>query len=83
MGWIVSGGKYLATLVVLALGVVLFLLEPLPLSALRLAGFDLQQRLQPRDYEPVPVRVVDIDEASLARLGQWPWPRTRISELVE
>lgn len=83
MGWIVSGGKYLATLVVLALGVVLFLLEPLPLSALRLAGFDLQQRLQPRDYEPVPVRVVDIDEASLARLGQWPWPRTRIAELVE
>jgi len=29
------------------------------------------------------VLVVDIDEASLARLGQWPWPRERIADLVE
>ena len=25
--------------------------------------------------------VVDIDEASLAKLGPWPWPRTRLAEL--
>jgi adenylate cyclase len=78
-----GGWKFLAPLAVLGLGVALFLIEPLPLSALRLAGFDLYQRVLPRDYEPAPVRVVDIDEASLARLGQWPWPRTRIAELVE
>jgi adenylate cyclase len=28
------------------------------------------------------VRVVDIDEASLQAYGQWPWPRTRLAELV-
>lgn len=78
-----SGWKFLAPLAVLGLGVALFLIEPLPLGAMRLAGFDLYQRVQPRDYEPAPVRVVDIDEASLARLGQWPWPRTRIAEMVE
>lgn len=27
--------------------------------------------------------LVDINEASLATLGPWPWPRTRIAELVE
>lgn len=27
--------------------------------------------------------VVDIDESSLAAYGPWPWPRTRIAELVE
>ena len=31
-----------------------------------------------------PVTIVDIDEKSLAdpRLGQWPWPRTRIADIV-
>jgi adenylate cyclase len=29
------------------------------------------------------VRVVDIDEASLAALGQWPWPRYRMAELSD
>lgn len=29
------------------------------------------------------VLVVDIDEASLARLGPWPWPHGRLADLVE
>ncbi len=29
------------------------------------------------------ILVVDIDEASLAVLGTWPWPRMRIAELLE
>src|SRR5215213_1895925 len=45
--------------------------------------FDAYQRLSPRGYADVPVRVVDIDEASLAAHGQWPWPRTRIAAMVE
>lgn len=44
--------------------------------------FDSLQRLKPRLYDPeTPVRVVDIDDASLAKLGQWPWPRTTMAEL--
>lgn len=82
MRW-ASALKALTPVLVLLACVVFFLVEPLPLSALRLSGFDLYQRLQPREYQPVPVKVVDIDEASLARVGQWPWPRTVIAELVE
>jgi adenylate cyclase len=34
--------------------------------------------------EPEPrVLVVDIDEASLAKLGPWPWPHSRLADLVE
>ena len=29
------------------------------------------------------VVIVDIDEASLAKYGQWPWPRNRIAALLE
>ena len=58
--------------------------DPPILSALRGAGFDTLQRLWPRDNSvPQPVRIVDIDEASLRELGQWPWPRTQIAKLVD
>lgn len=59
------------------------LLAPIPVLALRHAAFDQYQRWQPRAYRDTPVRIVDIDEESLARLGQWPWPRTLLAQLVE
>jgi adenylate cyclase len=65
-----------------ALALMVLLLDPLPLRILRNAVFDQYQRWLPRAYQPVPVRIVDIDDASLARLGQWPWPRTRLAELT-
>ena len=40
-------------------------------------------RLQVSTKEEPRVLVVDIDEASLAKLGPWPWPRERIADLVE
>lgn len=56
---------------------------PDPFERLRLAGFDLMQRAAPRSAgEAVPVRVVDIDDASLARHGQWPWSRDTVAGLV-
>ncbi|MBW8728322.1 MAG: CHASE2 domain-containing protein [Inquilinus limosus] len=71
-------------LLVLAGLVGLRLADPAPVSALRLQGFDLFQRLAPRPYDPdVPVRVVAIDDESLRRLGQWPWPRDRLARLVD
>lgn len=32
---------------------------------------------------PNAVTIVDIDDASLARHGQWPWPRFRIAQLLD
>lgn len=58
--------------------------DPPILSALRGAGFDTLQRLWPRENDPPqPVRIVDIDEASLRDLGQWPWPRSQLAALVD
>ena len=46
--------------------------------------FDSFQRAAPRAATPDPgVLVVDIDEASLARVGQWPWPRDQMGQLVD
>lgn len=46
--------------------------------------FDAFQRAQPRTATLDPgVVVVDIDEASLAKVGQWPWPRSEVATMVE
>jgi len=56
--------------------------DPVPLELLRLKTFDLYQTIKPRVVTKRPVVIVDIDEASLASVGQWPWPRTVVAELV-
>lgn len=53
------------------------------LSTLGNLVFDTYARAQPREYVPVPVRVVDIDEESLRREGQWPWSRPDVSRLLQ
>ncbi|MCK5275008.1 MAG: adenylate/guanylate cyclase domain-containing protein [Alphaproteobacteria bacterium] len=58
-------------------------LDPALLQNMRLKSFDLYQELKPREYKPVPARFIDLDDESLARLGQWPWPRTRVAALVD
>jgi len=45
--------------------------------------FDMYQRLAPRPYEPAGVRIVDIDDDSLAKIGQWPWPRQTMAKLTQ
>jgi adenylate cyclase len=64
-------------------GLVLLLTDALVLQALRNNLFDQYQRWSPRTYIEAPVRIIDIDDESLARLGQWPWPRTRLAEMVD
>ncbi|MES5487221.1 adenylate/guanylate cyclase domain-containing protein [Bradyrhizobium sp. INPA03-11B] len=58
--------------------------DPAPVQEVRVRTFDTFQVLEPRQKTARPVTIVDIDERSLAdpRLGQWPWPRTRLADIV-
>jgi serine phosphatase RsbU (regulator of sigma subunit)/CHASE2 domain-containing sensor protein len=56
---------------------------PPGVRSLRENGFDAYQRLFPRARKTAPATIVEIDERSLAALGQWPWPRTQVAQLVE
>ncbi len=61
----------------LAVAVAIRVADPTPIARLQLIVFDAYQQLWPRTYDPdLPVRVVEIDEASLKTFGQWPWPRS-------
>lgn len=68
------GGLCLAALLALHLA------DPFP--EIRLWQFDSFQAVQPRPGLGA-VAIVDIDERSLARFGQWPWPRSLTARLVD
>ena len=61
---------------------VLLAAEPPYVLALRHALFDAYQRLSPRERVSAPAVIVAIDERALERHGQWPWPRTRVAQLI-
>src|SRR5258708_5640471 len=74
----------------LALGVALVMLVglaatsefglPLRLESLTL---DARFRLRPAPSEPSPVVIVDIDDASIAEIGRWPWSRAVFARLLD
>ncbi|MFI3135512.1 MAG: adenylate/guanylate cyclase domain-containing protein [Methylococcaceae bacterium] len=75
----------LTTVILLAIilaNISLYIAEPLPIRVLRHYLFDQYQQWSPRPYQDVGVRVIDIDDESLQKIGQWPWPRTRIATLL-
>jgi adenylate cyclase len=56
--------------------------DPAAIEELRVRTFDAFQRIDPRVKTIKPVTIVDINDESLEKLGQWPWPRTQIADLV-
>ncbi len=84
MGLRVPSIHLILTAVLLFLAVALRIADPEPVARLRLSVFDSYLNASPRPLdETLPVRIVDIDETSLAKIGQWPWPRTKLAALVE
>lgn len=43
--------------------------------------YDVMHRRLPSNVDPVEPVIVDIDEKSLAEIGQWPWPRYEVARL--
>ncbi len=71
-------------LAILAGATLIRIADPFFVQALRLIAFDSYQKLSPASYDPdLPVRIIDVDEESLAKIGQWPWPRTTMAKLLD
>ena len=58
-------------------------IDPIPVQIVRNLTFDVFQQVSPRSPQPFPVAIIDVDDPSLAEIGQWPWPRTRFAEMIE
>ncbi|MEK9671273.1 MAG: adenylate/guanylate cyclase domain-containing protein [Rhodospirillaceae bacterium] len=60
--------------------------NPPPVEFFKLKAFDFYQQIKPREIPPPakkPVTIIDLDEKSLAEVGQWPWPRDVIAQLTQ
>ena len=75
-------GRLVALAVLVGL-VAIRIADPTIVKVSRAQSFDMYQRIKPRVYNRQPVAILDIDEASIRKLGQWPWPRTRLAKLLQ
>jgi adenylate cyclase len=78
--WFTSA-RALCVVLLIAL-IFLRITNPAALEELRLRAFDIFQVIKPRVATQRPVVIVDIDEESLRKLGQFPWPRTRVADMI-
>ena len=76
-------GRPAAMALLCGLSLLLIFPEHSPLQVGQLALFDRYQRVFPRQSASQPVLIVEIDEASLKQIGQWPWARNRTADLVD
>ncbi|MDP4796358.1 MAG: adenylate/guanylate cyclase domain-containing protein, partial [Rhodospirillales bacterium] len=56
------------------------------MEAWRNKVFDYYQEIKPRDIpapQNKPVTIIDLDEQSLETVGQWPWPRNILAQMVQ
>jgi adenylate cyclase len=91
-----GGGRFISLVILFVLGLVqaseftpgediLNRTREATLLPLRNALFDFYQTQVPRaipEGHARPVVIVDIDEPSLAEVGQWPWPRDDLAKMV-
>lgn len=84
MAWVMRkvGWGRLAGLGLLVLLLAIRIADPIFVERLRLQAFDTLQQMHPRVAERAPVAILDVDDASLEEIGQWPWPRTKIAEMT-
>ncbi|MFK4812449.1 CHASE2 domain-containing protein [Devosia sp. ZW T5_3] len=69
--------------VIVGLLVALRASDPYPVQVARETAFDTFQQLRPRPAPAdLPVRIIDIDETSLAEGGQWPWSRRTMATIA-
>lgn len=78
-------GRWLGMLVGVVCAAGILLPDPGPLPPLRLWAFDTYQARFPRTRVPgvEPAVIVEVDDQSLQRIGQWPWPRDVLARLID
>jgi adenylate cyclase len=80
---ITKHGRVLAGLVLSCVMLLQIVSNGFEATRLQNTIFDVYQRLAPRIMDRFPVVIVDVDEETLIRFGQWPWPRTLLARLIK
>ncbi len=70
---------FILTLVIL----VLYFVQWGFLESIELKAFDLRARFDQAQKAPPDVAIVSIGDDSIAKIGGWPWPRSRIARMID
>jgi serine phosphatase RsbU (regulator of sigma subunit)/CHASE2 domain-containing sensor protein len=81
--WRAKKGRPVTVALLAAFALLLSFPDMQPFKSARLALFDQYQNLSPRQPQSQPAVIVEIDEATLGALGQWPWPRNYFAALID
>jgi adenylate cyclase len=81
---LLPGPVTLGMMALLLVAIGIRIADPTWVQILRVKTFDLYQIIKPREpiATQVGVAIVDIDERSLSSVGQWPWSRATIGDLI-
>jgi adenylate cyclase len=77
-----SGPIRLVAVPLLVVLTALIWLNPSWTERVQSAWLDAYQVMSPRHVASMPATIVEIDHKSLAALGQWPWPRPVLAQLI-
>lgn len=81
--WRAENGRPVALALLATFALLLNISDLTTFKSARLALFDKYQNLLPRHPQSQPVVIVEIDEATLDAMGQWPWPRNYFAALID
>ena len=80
---IIKYKNYLIFLVLLILLITLKIINPSFIKSISFISFDLYQKTFTLKKDDSNVVIIDIDEESLGKFGQFPWNRTVFAKIIE
>ena len=75
--------NYLIFFIILILLIVLKIINPSFIKSISYLSFDLYQKVFPLKKQQTDVIIIDIDEKSLGKFGQFPWSRSVFAKIIE
>ena len=75
--------NYLIFLLILILLILLKTFNPNFIKSISFLSFDLYQKVIPLRKQDSDVIIIDIDEKSLGKFGQFPWNRSIFAKIIE
>ncbi|WP_353686095.1 adenylate/guanylate cyclase domain-containing protein [Thermodesulfovibrio sp. 3462-1] len=79
----VKNKELIAALFIAVVFLCLFYIKPRPLEIIDMKIYDLFFHVRGREKPPENIVIAAIDEASLEKLGRWPWSRDKIARLID
>ena len=81
--WLLKYGNYITFFILLILLISIKISNPSFVKSISFISFDLYQKIFPLEKNETEVVIIDIDEKSLGKFGQFPWSRSVFAKILE